>query len=134
MRTPEELLDWVRRQWLAHPDDYDPTDEQMLEFIAAVQRDAIEGSPLPDVADRQETARIDEQAREDAEHMAARVAAQDEKHAIVSDAWERNAARSVEFFVTGSLESGAAICKRLHGEDCGCWARDYAAWQARNDE
>jgi hypothetical protein len=32
------------------------------------------------------------------------------------------------------LESGAAICKRLHGDDCVCWARGYADWQDRNDE
>ena len=41
MKTPQELLEEVRELWIAHPDDYDPTDEQMRAFIEHVQRDAV---------------------------------------------------------------------------------------------
>lgn len=30
----EEILSIFRSRWYAHPDDYDPTDEQMRELIA----------------------------------------------------------------------------------------------------
>lgn len=45
MKTPDELLRELTRDWPgAHPDDYDPTDEQLRALIAAVQRGTIEAA------------------------------------------------------------------------------------------
>lgn len=40
--TNEEILNVFRVAWVAHPDDYDPTDEQMYELIAYARKSGAE--------------------------------------------------------------------------------------------